>query len=113
MDENETLMPAPITGGCGRPWLLCDIAGRIVGGNPQHSADRPNSIPISQKKGAPKANKGAKKAAKQAKVAPKKQAKEKVAGDLHDLHDRHRTAARLSVSRLVTMNPTRGNNSPK
>ena len=32
----------------------------------------------SQKKGAPKANKGAKKAAKQAKVAPKKQAKEKV-----------------------------------
>ena len=33
----------------------------------------------SQKKGAPKANKGAKKAAKQAKAAPKKQAKEKVA----------------------------------
>ena len=33
----------------------------------------------SQKKGAPKANKGAKKAAKQTKVAPKKQAKEKVA----------------------------------
>ena len=32
----------------------------------------------SQKKDAPKANKGAKKAAKQAKVAPKKQAKEKV-----------------------------------
>ena len=33
----------------------------------------------SQKKGAPKANKGSKKAAKQAKAAPKKQAKEKVA----------------------------------
>ena len=33
----------------------------------------------SQKKGAPKANKGAKKAAKQAKATPKKQAKEKVA----------------------------------
>ena len=33
----------------------------------------------SQKKGAPKANKGAKKAAKQAKAAPKKQAKEKAA----------------------------------
>ena len=33
----------------------------------------------SQKKGAPKANKGAKKAAKQAKAAPKKQDKEKVA----------------------------------
>ena len=32
----------------------------------------------SQKKNAPKANKGAKKAAKQAKAAPKKQAKEKV-----------------------------------
>ena len=32
----------------------------------------------SQKKGAPKANKGAKKGAKPAKVAPKKQAKEKV-----------------------------------
>src|ERR1035438_8203795 len=38
----------------------------------------PSKKAASQKKGAPKANKGAKKAAKQARVAPKKQAKEKV-----------------------------------
>jgi hypothetical protein len=38
----------------------------------------PSKTGTSQKKNAPKANKGAKRAAKQAKVAPKKQAKEKV-----------------------------------